>query len=214
MPKRILQGVVVSDKNDKTIVVKVERRLRHPVLKKTVRVSKKYHAHDETNAAQLGQVVRIQEMRPLSKLKRWTLIGAEEGTDAVVREKPKAAAKPVAPKPVKTTAPKAAKPAAVKVEMAAAKVTVKAAEPSHRVATPVEGGHRVVEIEGDPNEGKDHILKTEHGTGHRVEETHRVAAPVAGGHRVEEIEGDPNEGRDHILKTVNADDLKKPKNEG
>jgi small subunit ribosomal protein S17 len=66
---------VVSDKNDKTIVVKVERRLRHPVLKKTVRLSKKYHAHDETNAAKIGDVVRIEETRPLSKQKRWTLLG-------------------------------------------------------------------------------------------------------------------------------------------
>jgi small subunit ribosomal protein S17 len=74
MPKRILQGVVVSDKNDKTIVVKVERRLRHPVLKKTVRLSKKYHAHDEKNEAKTGDVVRIEETRPLSKQKRWTLI--------------------------------------------------------------------------------------------------------------------------------------------
>jgi small subunit ribosomal protein S17 len=74
MPKRILQGVVVSDKNDKTIVVKVERRLRHPVLKKTVRLSKKYHAHDEANTAKTGDVVRIQETRPLSKQKRWTLL--------------------------------------------------------------------------------------------------------------------------------------------
>ena len=74
MPKRILEGVVVSDKNDKTIVVKVERRLRHPVLKKTVRLSKKYHAHDEKNEAKSGDVVRIQETRPLSKQKRWTLV--------------------------------------------------------------------------------------------------------------------------------------------
>ena len=74
MPKRILQGVVVSDKNDKTIVVKVERRLRHPVLKKTVRLSKKYHAHDEKNQAKTGDVVRIEETRPLSKQKRWTLV--------------------------------------------------------------------------------------------------------------------------------------------
>ena len=74
MPKRILEGVVVSDKNDKTIVVKVERRLRHPVLKKTVRLSKKYHAHDENNTAKAGDTVRIEETRPLSKQKRWTLI--------------------------------------------------------------------------------------------------------------------------------------------
>ena len=74
MPKRILEGVVVSDKNDKTIVVKVERRLRHPVLKKTVRLSKKYHAHDEKNAAKTGDVVRIEETRPISKQKRWALL--------------------------------------------------------------------------------------------------------------------------------------------
>ena len=74
MPKRILEGVVTSDKNDKTIVVLVERRLRHPVLKKTVRLSKKYHAHDEKNTAKTGDVVRIEETRPLSKQKRWTLL--------------------------------------------------------------------------------------------------------------------------------------------
>ena len=74
MPKRILEGVVVSDKNDKTIVVKVERRLRHPVLKKTVRLSKKYHAHDENNQAKAGDTVRIEETRPLSKQKRWALV--------------------------------------------------------------------------------------------------------------------------------------------
>jgi small subunit ribosomal protein S17 len=75
MPKRILEGVVVSDKNDKTIVVKVERCLRHPVLKKTVRLSKKYHAHDEKNTAKTGDVVRIEETRPISKQKRWALLG-------------------------------------------------------------------------------------------------------------------------------------------
>ncbi len=82
MPKRILQGVVVSDKNDKTIVVKVERRLRHPVLKKTVRMSKKYHAHDETNSAKNGEVVRIQETKPLSKQKRWTLVEKVDASKA------------------------------------------------------------------------------------------------------------------------------------
>jgi len=74
MPKRILEGVVVSDKNDKTIVVKVERRLTHPVLRKTVRLSKKYHAHDENNDARIGDVVRIEEARPFSKQKRWMLL--------------------------------------------------------------------------------------------------------------------------------------------
>jgi small subunit ribosomal protein S17 len=82
MPKRILEGVVVSDKNDKTIVVQVERRLRHPVLKKTVRLSKKYHAHDEKNDAKVGDVVRIEETRPISKQKRWTLVEKVAATRA------------------------------------------------------------------------------------------------------------------------------------
>lgn len=74
MPKRVLQGVVVSDKNDKTVVVQVERRLTHPVLKKTVRLTKKYHAHDEANACHEGDVVRIQECPPISKNKRWVVL--------------------------------------------------------------------------------------------------------------------------------------------
>ena len=82
MPKRVLEGVVVSDKNDKTIVVKVERRLRHPVFKKTVRVSKKYHAHDEKNEAKTGEIVRIQETRPISKQKRWALVEKVDASKA------------------------------------------------------------------------------------------------------------------------------------
>ncbi len=78
MPKRILQGVVISDKNDKTIVVNVERRFTHPVMKKTVRRTKKYQAHDENNTAKAGEVVRIQECRPFSKNKTWTLLGKVE----------------------------------------------------------------------------------------------------------------------------------------
>lgn len=74
MPKRILQGVVVSDTNDKTVVVSVERRFTHPLYKKTVRRSKKFHAHDEANSAKVGDEVRIQECAPISKNKRWTLI--------------------------------------------------------------------------------------------------------------------------------------------
>jgi small subunit ribosomal protein S17 len=74
MPKRVLQGVVVSDKNDKTVVVEVERRYTHPLLRKTVRRSKKYHAHDETNAFKVGDIVRIQESRPISKNKRWVVV--------------------------------------------------------------------------------------------------------------------------------------------
>jgi small subunit ribosomal protein S17 len=71
MPKRVLQGVVVSDKNEKTVVVKVERRFTHPVMGKTVRRSKKYHAHDEKGEFKAGDIVRIRECRPLSKLKTW-----------------------------------------------------------------------------------------------------------------------------------------------
>jgi small subunit ribosomal protein S17 len=74
MPKRTLQGVVVSDKQDKTVVVRVERRFTHPVMKKTVRRSKKYHAHDEKGQFKTGDVVRIQECRPLSKLKSWEVL--------------------------------------------------------------------------------------------------------------------------------------------
>ena len=74
MPKRILTGRVVSNKGDKTAVVLVERRITHPVLKKTMRRSKKYHAHDENNVAQVGELVRIQECKPISKLKSWEII--------------------------------------------------------------------------------------------------------------------------------------------
>ncbi|MBJ6985998.1 MULTISPECIES: 30S ribosomal protein S17 [unclassified Devosia] len=74
MPKRVLQGTVVSDANDKTIVVRVERRFTHPVMKKTVRRSKKYHAHDENNVAKIGQIVWIEETAPISKNKRWALV--------------------------------------------------------------------------------------------------------------------------------------------
>ena len=76
MPKRILQGTVVSDKNDKTVVVVVERRYTHPLLKKTVRRSKKYHAHDEGNVFKTGDQVRIEESAPISKNKRWVVLPA------------------------------------------------------------------------------------------------------------------------------------------
>ena len=79
MPKRVLQGTVVSDKNDKTIVVEVERRYTHPLLKKTVRRSKKYHAHDETNVFKVGDMVNIEESAPISKNKRWVVLGKATG---------------------------------------------------------------------------------------------------------------------------------------
>ena len=74
MPKRILQGVVVSDKNEKTVVVRVERRFAHPLLQKTVRRSKKYKAHDENNQYKTGDFVSIEECAPISKDKRWKVV--------------------------------------------------------------------------------------------------------------------------------------------
>ena len=74
MPKRILQGTVVSNKADKTISVLVERRIMHPVYKKYIKRTKKYAAHDEKNACKVGQIVKIQENKPISKTKRWILI--------------------------------------------------------------------------------------------------------------------------------------------
>jgi small subunit ribosomal protein S17 len=74
MPRRILQGVVVSDKGDKTIVVRIDRTYLHPLLKKIVRKSKKYHAHDEENGVKMGEQVRIRECPPRSKLKRWEVV--------------------------------------------------------------------------------------------------------------------------------------------
>lgn len=74
MPKRILQGTVTSDKNDQTVTVLVERRFTHPVLKKTIRKTKKYRAHDAANKFKTGDTVRIQECAPISKTKRWEVI--------------------------------------------------------------------------------------------------------------------------------------------
>ena len=78
MPKRTLQGLVVSDKQDKTVVVRVERRFTHPVMKKTVRRSKTFHAHDENNEYGVGDTVSIEEHKPISKLKRWTVVQGEK----------------------------------------------------------------------------------------------------------------------------------------
>jgi small subunit ribosomal protein S17 len=75
MPRRVLQGEVVSDKGDKTVVVLVERTFLHPLLKKTVRQSKRFHAHDETNEFKLGEQVEIRECPPRSKLKKWEVVG-------------------------------------------------------------------------------------------------------------------------------------------
>jgi small subunit ribosomal protein S17 len=77
MPKRLLQGIVVSDKSDKTVVVNVERRFTHPVLKKTVRRTKKYQAHDPENRFKVGDNVTIEESKPISKAKRWIVVETE-----------------------------------------------------------------------------------------------------------------------------------------
>jgi small subunit ribosomal protein S17 len=78
MPKRMLQGLVVGDKQAKTLVVRVERRFTHPLFKKTVRRTKKYYAHDEKNEFKVGDLVWIEEHRPMSKLKRWAVVRGEK----------------------------------------------------------------------------------------------------------------------------------------
>ena len=74
MPKKVLQGTVISDKQDKTITVLVERKIKHPMLKKIIKSSKKYSAHDEENKFKSGDKVKIMESKPISKLKRWVAI--------------------------------------------------------------------------------------------------------------------------------------------
>ena len=78
MPRRVLQGTVVSDKNNKTVIVSVERRVMHPVYKKFIRRSKRFAAHDETNTCKVGDVVFIRECRPISKSKRWEVVSAAD----------------------------------------------------------------------------------------------------------------------------------------
>jgi small subunit ribosomal protein S17 len=82
MPKRVLQGVVVSDACDKTVIVRVERRVMHPVYKKFITRSKKYAAHDENNTFKTGQTVRIEESKPISKRKRWIVLAEGDGAGA------------------------------------------------------------------------------------------------------------------------------------
>ena len=130
MPKRNLQGVVVSDKQDKTVVVRVERRYTHPVMKKTVRRTKKYYAHDEKNEYSVGDIVWIEEHKPISKLKHWIVtegqkmakseapIGGAEKRVSVKRGKPEAKAEAPAAAPAKAKktdkTEKPAKPARAK----------------------------------------------------------------------------------------------------
>jgi small subunit ribosomal protein S17 len=116
MPKRTLQGVVVSDKQDKTVIVRVERRFAHPVMGKVVRRSAKFHAHDETNQYSVGDLVWIEEHKPISKLKRWAVIRGEKRakTEAPIESesekrssKKKSAAKSASGKSEAATAAKA-----------------------------------------------------------------------------------------------------------
>ena len=119
MPKRVLTGTVVSDKGDKTVVVRVERRVKHPLYGKIIKLSKKYHAHDEGNAFKAGEQVRIQECAPISKLKTWTVLerigAAPVVVDEIVEDVPaKPATEPKAEKPAKEA--KATKGKAKKAE--------------------------------------------------------------------------------------------------
>ena len=82
MPRRVLRGVVVSDKADKTVTVLVERRVIHPIYKKFIKRSKKYHAHDESNSCSIGDVVRIEECRPISKTKTWKIVSEADAASA------------------------------------------------------------------------------------------------------------------------------------
>jgi small subunit ribosomal protein S17 len=119
MPKRVLTGTVVSDKGDKTVVVRVERRVKHPLYGKIIKLSKKYHAHDEDNAFKSGEQVRIQECAPISKLKSWTVldriggpVAAVEGDTAGSMEQPVKATEAMPSKPAKGKAAKADAPEA------------------------------------------------------------------------------------------------------
>ena len=86
MPKRVLTGTIVSDKGDKTVVVRVERRVKHPLYGKIIRLSKKYHAHDEGNAFKLGEQIRIEECAPVSKLKSWKVLDRIGAAPAAAEE--------------------------------------------------------------------------------------------------------------------------------
>ena len=109
MPKRVLTGTVVSDKGDKTVVVRVERRVKHPLYGKIIKLSKKYHAHDEGNAFKTGEQVRIEECAPVSKLKSWTVVERVGEAPVEVAEiaetdlSPKPDVEPKAEKPAKET---------------------------------------------------------------------------------------------------------------
>ena len=111
MPKRVLTGTIVSDKGDKTVVVRVERRVKHPLYGKIIKLSKKYHAHDAANEFHVGEIVRIEECAPISKLKTWTVVdrlGTAKAQKSDIAEtaealppQPSAPAEEVAEKPAK-----------------------------------------------------------------------------------------------------------------
>jgi small subunit ribosomal protein S17 len=119
MPKRVLTGTVVSDKGDKTVVVRVERRVKHPLYGKIIKLSKKYHAHDAANEFHIGEIVRIEECAPISKLKSWTVldrigvakIGAVEIDEPEIAAPGEPAAEPEAPAEEKAEKKPAKKPA-------------------------------------------------------------------------------------------------------
>ena len=112
MPKRVLTGTVVSDKGDKTVVVRVERRGKHPLYGKIIKLSKKYHAHDAANEFHAGEIVRIEECAPVSKLKTWKVVDriGTAKVGAVEIDEPEIVAPP-APEPKPETKDTAEKPA-------------------------------------------------------------------------------------------------------
>ena len=119
MPKRVLTGTVVSDKAEKTVVVRVERRVKHPLYGKIIKLSKKYHAHDAANEFHVGEIVRIEECAPLSKLKTWTVVdrigtakvGSVDIAEPEIAAAPEAPAEPSKPAEEKAEKKPAKKPA-------------------------------------------------------------------------------------------------------
>ena len=111
MPKRVLTGTVVSDKADKTVVVRVERRVKHPLYGKIIRLSKKYHAHDAANEFHVGEIVRIEECAPISKLKTWKVVDRLGVAKAVAVEIDEPEALAPQSEPAKPAEEKAEKPA-------------------------------------------------------------------------------------------------------
>jgi small subunit ribosomal protein S17 len=112
MPKRVLTGTVVSDKADKTVVVRVERRVKHPLYGKIIKLSKKYHAHDSANGFHVGEIVRIEECAPISKLKTWKVVDriGTAKVGSVEIDEPEIVA-PSEPEPEQPVEEKAEKPA-------------------------------------------------------------------------------------------------------